>query len=185
MASQSSGKPTFAAMAAKQGEQINTRTETGYDRRRAIRILPTDRQGKLEIETCKLFMSTFKSIVEPNAITAIRMINDTEIQAVLETPTQVDELCRKSPLIIAEQALNIVPFTPRSKKIWIYNPSLFIGNHQIKKELERHCQVAHLEEIPNNYGIPTGKLFAFVKGENIPSAILVGSTRINITYRGM
>lgn len=39
--------------------------------------------------------------------------------------------------------------------------------------------------MPNEYGIPTGNLFAYVKEENIPSAIFIGSTRINITYRGM
>lgn len=185
MASQSSGKPTFAAMAARQGDSTCPRTETGYDRRRAVRIKPTGGATELEKETCKNFMSAFKEITEPNSITSIRMVSNTEFQAVLTTPAQVDELCKKSPIKIAEQELDIVPFVPRSRKIWIYNPSILIGNHMIKKELERHCQVAHIEDTPNEYGIPTGKSFAYVKGEQIPAAIFIGASRINITYRGM
>lgn len=172
-------------MAAKQGEEINLRPDMGYDRRRAIRIVPTDGATTIEVETCKNLVNALKAAVETNAITVIRMINEAEFQAVLVTPMQVEELCKKAPLMIANQKLDISPYVPRSRKIWIYNPSIFIKIHSIRAELGKHCQVAHIEDIPNEYGASTGKLFGYVEGENIPSAIFVGSVRINVTYRGM
>lgn len=185
MASQSSGKATFAAIAAQPGGNLNMRPDTGYDKRRAFRIIPADGAAKLEIETCKKLVKVLGETVGPKAITVIRMISEAEFQAVLETPTQVDEICRKTPLIVGNQKLEIIPFVARSTKIWIYNPSILIGINRIKYELEKHCRVAYIEDIPNEYGASTGKLFAYVKGENIPSAIFIGLTRLNITYKGM
>lgn len=43
----------------------------------------------------------------------------------------------------------------------------------------------HVEDITNELQLPTGKLFAFVRGDSIPSAIFIGVVRINITYPGM
>lgn len=79
----------------------------------------------------------------------------------------------------------VTPAAPRSTKIWLYSPSVYIPKEKILEALQKQITTTHIEEITDEYGFPTEKLFAYVRGENIPSAVLVGSTRINITYPGM
>lgn len=62
---------------------------------------------------------------------------------------------------------------------------MYIGKERIREALQKHIPTSHIEEINDEYHFPTEKLFAYVRSENIPSAVYVGSTRINITYPGM
>lgn len=62
---------------------------------------------------------------------------------------------------------------------------MYISTQSIREAIQKHVQVSHIEEISDEFGFPTEKLFAYVRGENIPSAVLIGTTRINITYPGM
>lgn len=188
MASQSAGKASFATIAAKQAANPTPTPNFGYDRRRALKFSPVEPNTKLTRDTCKQFVANLRNLIAPSPpteITAIRLANEVELHAVLATPALVDNLVAKSPIEIAGQALKITEFVPRSRKIWLYNPSILISNLLIKTELSKHVQTMHVEDITNELLLPTGKLFAYVRGDIIPSAIFIGAVRINITYSGM
>lgn len=186
MATQSGGiKSTFAAMAAKNATHPTLSAGTTYDRRRAEKFAPLGEKKTLLKPTLQAFIATVKTMLPPSGLTTLRRNNDKEINAILASPMLVEALMKTSPVEIAGQKLTVKPAAPRSTKIWLYSPSVYIPKERILEALQKLITTTHIEEITDEYGFPTEKLFAYVRGDNIPSAVLVGATRINITYPGM
>lgn len=186
MATQSGGKTqTFAEIAAKQLTNLTSTANIGYARRRAVKFTPCSENETIQRGTFQSFIESLQKLLTPSAITTLRRSGENEIHAILETPTRVDSLLKLSPITVAGQKLTVTPFAPRSVKIWLYNPSLFVGKDLIREELQKNIPTSYIEELKDEYNFPTGKLFAYVRGTNIPSAIHIGSVRINITYPGM
>lgn len=124
-------------------------------------------------------------MLPPSGLTTLRRNGDREINAILASPMLVEAIMKKSPIEIAGQKLVVTPAAPRSTKIWLYSPSVYIPKEKILEALQKHITTTHIEEITDEFGFPTEKLFAYVRGEDIPSAVHVGNARINITYPGI
>lgn len=172
-------------MAAKNVSRPTLSTNYMYDRRRAIKIAPLGEKETLQKATLKAFIAALRAMLPPSGLTTLRRNSDKEVNAILASPMLVDGIIKKSPIEIAGQKLSITPAAPRSTKIWIYSPSYYIPKEKILEALRQKIETTYIEEIVDEFGFPTERLFAYVRGENIPAAVFFGTTRLNITYPGM